>query len=120
MKRYINREHQKWYNEGESITLRLDNGSVFSGIPTAEQLEAWGFEEWEPEPAPEPTAEELERQEWEDRLREIEEELRGMDYLTSKYVDGEDMSQYGDWQGRRKALRQEYRDIEAILATMES
>lgn len=116
MKRYINKQSQEWHNEGISMTRRLEDGSVFSGIPTAEQLEAWGFEEWTPTPAPEPTEEEQEREEWRQRLREIEEELRGMDYLTSKYVDGEDMSQYGDWQGRRKALRQEYRDIEAILA----
>ncbi len=39
-------------------------------------------------------------------------ELASMDYLTSKYVDGEDMTEYGDWQARRKALREEYRQLE--------
>lgn len=119
MKRYVNRETGQWYQEGESMTRRLDDGSVFSGVPSAEQLEAWGFEEWTPEPAPELSEDEQEREEWRNRLREIEEELRSMDYLTSKFIDGEDMSQYGDWQGRRKALRQEYREIEELLATTE-
>lgn len=115
MKRYINKKTEKWYNEGESITLTLENGSVFSGIPTEEQLREWGFEEWTPTPAPEPTEEELERQRLQNRLIEIEEELKSMDYLTSKYIDGEDMTQYGDWQSVRRQLRQEYREIEDSL-----
>ena len=40
-------------------------------------------------------------------------ELKSMDYLTSKYIDGEDMSEYGDWQGRRRSLREEYRLLES-------
>lgn len=115
MKQYINKETEKWYSKGESITIRQEDGSVFSGIPTEQQLLAWGFEEYVPEPVPEPTEEEQERQQLQERLREIEQELQSMDYLTSKYIDGEDMSEYGDWQGRRKQLRQEYRDIEALL-----
>lgn len=116
--RYLNRQTEELYNEGDTLTRRLDNGSVFSGVPSAEQLEAWGFEEWTPTPAPAPSAEELERQQWQERLQEIEQELKGMDYLTSKYIDGEDMSQYGDWQGRRRQLRQEYREIEEILSEL--
>lgn len=118
MKRYNNKETQEWYTEGDVITRQVNASTVFSGVPSEEQLREWGFEEWTPTPAPEPTEEELERQQWQDRLREIEEELKGMDYLTSKYIDGEDMSQYGDWQAKRRALRQEYRDIEEILAAM--
>jgi hypothetical protein len=38
-----------------------------------------------------------------------------MDYLTSKYIDGEDMSEYGDWQAKRRALREEYRQLEEEL-----
>jgi len=68
MKRYVNKETQEWYQEENSITRRLNDGSVFSGIPTKEQLEAWGFEEWTPEPAPELTEEELEKQRLQDRL----------------------------------------------------
>lgn len=35
------------------MTRRVENG-VFSGIPSVEQLTAWGFEEWvEPAPTPE-------------------------------------------------------------------
>jgi hypothetical protein len=49
-------------------------------------------------------------------MAEIKEQLRDMDYLTSKYIDGEDMSEYGDWQQERKALREEYRMLEEDLA----
>lgn len=49
------------------------------------------------------------------RMSEIKSELSSLDYLTSKYVDGEDMTEYGDWQGHRKALREEYRQLEEQL-----
>lgn len=115
MKRYVNKQTEQWYNEGESITLRLEDGSVFSGMPSEELLTELGYEQWEPTPAPELSDEEQVREEYRERLRAIEEELRGMDYLTSKFVDGEDMTQYGDWQAQRRALREEYRQIEELL-----
>lgn len=115
IKMYINKKTQEQYQEGESITITLDDGSVFSGIPTAAQLEACGFEEWTPEPVPEISENEQKRQELIQRQWEIENQLYKMDYLTSKYIDGEDMSQYGDWQNIRKQLRQEYREIESQL-----
>lgn len=53
MKRYYNSTTKEWYNEGQSMTRRVDNG-VFTGIPSAEQLYEWGFREWvEPAPTPE-------------------------------------------------------------------
>ena len=53
MKRYYNHTTKEWYTEGQSLTRKIDNG-VFSGIPSVEQLESWGFEEWvEPTPTPE-------------------------------------------------------------------
>lgn len=108
MKRYYNATTHEWYTEGSTMTKRVDNG-VFSGIPSVEQLTAWGFEEWvEPAPTPHEPTEEVKRQ----RMSQIQEELSSMDYLTSKYIDGEDMSEYGDWQGKRKALREEYRKLE--------
>lgn len=109
-KRYYNSETKEWYTEGSTMTKRVDNG-VFSGIPSVEQLTQWGFEEWV-EPAPiEPTKEDKLRR----RMSEIQNELASMDYLTSKYIDGEDMTEYGDWQGHRKALREEYRQLEEQL-----
>lgn len=53
MKRYYNSTTQEWYNEGDNITRKIDNG-VFTGIPSVEQLTAWGFVEWIA-PAPTPT-----------------------------------------------------------------
>ena len=53
MKRYYNPTTKEWYTEGNSITKNISNG-VFSGIPSVEQLESWGFEEYiEPTPTPE-------------------------------------------------------------------
>lgn len=52
MKRYYNATTQEWYNEGQSLTRRVENG-IFSGIPCEEQLRQWGFVEYE-EPVPTP------------------------------------------------------------------
>lgn len=52
MKRYYNATTKEWYNEGQPMTHKLNNG-VFSGIPSVEQLTEWGFKEWfEPTPTP--------------------------------------------------------------------
>lgn len=58
---YVNRETDTWYYGG-SITI-MQNGMLFSGIPTIQQLTDWGFVEYipptppEPEPEPEPSDE---------------------------------------------------------------
>lgn len=90
---------------GGAITRRLDNGAVVTGTPTPEMLAEWGFTLYTP-PIPQV---DVRKQ----RMDEILAELDSMDYLTSKYIDGEDMSEYGDWQGKRKALREEYRQLES-------
>ena len=53
MKKYYNETTHEWYNEGTTITRQLSNGVLFTGIPSYEQLTAWGFREWV-EPAPTP------------------------------------------------------------------
>ena len=55
--RYYNSTTDKWYNEGESMTLRIDAHTLFSGVPTAEQLADWGYEPYT-EPVHVPTLEE--------------------------------------------------------------
>ena len=45
MKRYYNSTTSEWYTEGNSMT-RTINGTMFIGIPTAEQLSQFGFTEW--------------------------------------------------------------------------
>lgn len=53
MKKYYNSTENKWYTEGERITVK-GSGMLFSGVPSEEQLAEWGYEEWhEPEPTPE-------------------------------------------------------------------
>lgn len=53
MKRYYNSTTKEWYTEGQSVTKYIE-GSLFSGIPSVEQLTEWGYEEWvEPTPTPE-------------------------------------------------------------------
>ena len=54
MTTYYNKKTGEYYYEGRSITRRLDDGRIFAGMPTSQQLAEWGFEEWvEPTP-PEP------------------------------------------------------------------
>lgn len=102
MKRYRNKTTGEIYIEGRTLTWQIDESTLWSGIPTEEQLAKWGFEEIV---IPRPTEREI-------RMRQIKAELASMDYLTSKYIDGEDMTEYGDWQSKRKALREEYRRLE--------
>ena len=104
MKKYRNKTTREIYIEGRTLTWQIDESTLWSGIPTEEQLAEWGFEEII---IPQPTEREI-------RMRQIKAQLASMDYLTSKYIDGEDMTEYGDWQGKRKALREEYRELEQI------
>ena len=57
------------YYYGGSMTRMLDNGSLFSGVPTAEQLAEWGYEEVT---TPEPTAEELLQQAKDNKIAELD------------------------------------------------
>ena len=111
---YINKQTGKRYSGG-SITISKD-GMLFSGVPSKEQLKEWGYEEYVPPTPPEPTEEELKLR----RMREIERELRSMDYLTSKELDGEDMTKYneqyvGGYKQHRRELRAEYNVLEEQL-----
>ena len=86
MKRYYNPTTREWYTEGQSMTHRVDNG-VFSGIPSVEQLEQWGYEEWiEPTPTP---AQLLERAKAE-KIAELE-AYDQSDAVNSFSVNGQDM-----------------------------
>jgi hypothetical protein len=56
--RYYNKKENKWYNDGESMTYHIDDNTLFSGVPTHEQLLEWGYEPYE-EPIHVPTLEEV-------------------------------------------------------------
>lgn len=56
MTTYYNEKTGEYYYEGRSITRRLDDGRIFAGVPTEQQLAEWGFEPYEP-PVPERTLE---------------------------------------------------------------
>lgn len=56
MTTYYNATTDEYYYEGRSMTRRLDDGRIFAGVPTAEQLAEWGFEPYTP-PVPERTLE---------------------------------------------------------------
>lgn len=112
---YYNEEVRMFYYDGGSMTRRLEDGSVWSGVPTAEQLTEWGYRPMnENENENENTEEELRAQ----RMQEILQELAATDYLSLKAFEGEDMSEHEGWKERRAALRQEYRELEADTATM--
>ena len=111
MTTYYNKKTGEYYYQGRSITRRLDDGSIFAGVPTEEQLAECGFEEWvEPTP-PEPTEQELKQL----RMSEILMELANTDYLALKAFEGEDMSEHPGWKEHRSALREEYRQLESNL-----
>jgi hypothetical protein len=97
MKRYYNSNTGEWYYEGTSITKNISNG-VFSGIPSVEQLESWGFELYV-EPAP--THEELLERSRQEKLSALEafdssEEVNGFDVS----INGEDMTLWIDRETR--------------------
>lgn len=103
----------KDYYYGGSMTRRLDNGTLFSGVPSKEQLKEWGYEEVE-EPEPyQPTEEDLKEQ----RMAEIQSLLQQTDYIVLKKAEGIDISEYDEryqptflqW---RQALRDEYNQLE--------
>ena len=111
MTTYYNKKTAEYYYEGRSITRRLDDGRIFAGVPTEQQLAEWGFEECvEPIP-PEPTDQELKQL----RMSEILMELANTDYLALKAFEGEDMSEHPGWKEHRSALREEYRQLELNL-----
>ena len=86
MKRYYNPTTKEWYTEGNSITKNISNG-VFSGIPSVEQLESWGFEEWV---EPTPTPEELLARAKASKIAELE-AYDASDAINSFSVDGKQM-----------------------------
>lgn len=54
---YINNTTHKHYYGG-AMTMTLQDGSLWSGVPTSEQLESWGYEIYIPpyhEPSPDDT-----------------------------------------------------------------
>lgn len=53
---YYNEKTGEYYYEGSSMTRRLDDGRIFAGVPTEQQLAEWGFEPYVP-PVPERTLE---------------------------------------------------------------
>ena len=85
MKRYYNSTTKEWYTEGQSVTKYI-NGSLFSGIPSVEQLESWGFEEYI---EPTPTPEELLARAKADKIAELE--AYDANEVNSFSVNGKDM-----------------------------
>jgi len=113
--KYINTQGHLY--TGGAMTKKVGN-TVFTGIPTSEQLQAWGYEEV-PAPADhEPTEEDLRRQ----RLADIQARLADTDYIILKKAEGRDISEYndatlhpeygGDILAWRQALREEYNELE--------
>lgn len=98
---YYNKKTDEYYYEGRSITRRLDDGRIFAGVPTSEQLSEWGFE---PYTLPQPKVDTREQ-----RMQEILAELAETDYLALKAFEGEDMTEHPEWKEHRAALRAEYR-----------
>lgn len=110
---YRNKKLGATWNIGDT-RLERENMLTLYGEITEEMAETYGYEK-EEIPDYHPTEEETKKQDLVARMTEIKSELTALDYLTSKEADGEDMSEYGDYRTRRKALRSEYRELESKL-----
>lgn len=113
---YIHTETGDRYYEGRSMTTYHD-GVLFSGIPSAEQLEHWGYTVYVPPTLPEPTQEEIAEQQRQERMEEILTLLRDTDYIILKKAEGIDISEYdakyvGGFLSWRQSLRDEYNELE--------
>jgi hypothetical protein len=114
---YINtKTSDKYY--GGCMTVYHD-GVLFTGIPSVEQLEQWGYMLEVPMAAPEPTEEEIAEQQRQQRMDEIQGLLASTDYIVLKKAEGIDISEYneqydGDFLSWRQGLRDEYNKLEGL------
>ena len=95
---------------------RREGNSVFTGIPTKQQLTEWGYTEVAPPEPYTPTEEDIKRQ----RMDEIRQQLSDTDYIIIKKAEGIDISEYneryeGDFLAWRQRLRNEYNQLEESL-----
>ena len=114
---YYNKSLDKWWLEGQG-TLERENDLPLYGTITVKDALKFGYKAKEYEVAvviPAETEEEKAHAAILTRMTEIRQTLNEMDYLTSKEIDGEDMSEYGDYKEERKTLRTEYRELETKL-----
>jgi len=110
MEAYYNKNLDKWWN-GETTLYRENSEALYGDITESDATAAGYVKMTKPEPVIQPPTE---QENTRIRMASIEKELESMDYLTSKELDGEDMTEYGDYKGKRKSLRAEYRDLEEI------
>lgn len=111
MEAYYNKNIDKWWN-GEPTMEREDLEPLYGKITEDDAISAGYVKMTKPDPIIQaPTEQDNARI----RMSEIEKELEAMDYLTSKELDGEDMTEYGDYKNKRKSLREEYRTLENIV-----
>ena len=104
MKKYKNKNGEI-YN-GKSIVV--DDRRIIN--PTEKMLLEAGYEPYEEQVMNyEPTEEDKRQQ----RMAEIQAELAATDYIALKAFEGEDMTEHEGWKEKRKALREEYRRLEA-------
>lgn len=114
---YYNKSLDKWWLEGQGTLEREDDLPLYGTITVKDALK-FGYKAKEYEVTvviPAETEEEKAHAAILARMAEIRQTLDEMDYLTSKEIDGEDMSEYGDYKEERKALRTEYRELETKL-----
>ena len=86
MKKYYNDQTNKWYYEGNTITMS-NEGILFSGVPSEEQLLSWGYEEWVD---PEPSEEELLERAKQNKIAELE-AYDQSDAVNSFTINGQSM-----------------------------
>ena len=101
------------------MTIVYD-GVLFTGIPSEEQLKAWGYTLYVPPTPPEPTQKEIAEQQRQQRMDEIQGLLASTDYIVLKKAEGIDISEYdakyvGGFLAWRQSLRDEFNELESEL-----
>ena len=97
MKRYYNAATHEYYTEGKCMTRKLSPNHIWSGKPTPEQLQEWGYEEIS-EPVIEnvpytPTYEELVDQ----KIRERYTFSNEFAILRQRFSKPEEFAEYNDF-----------------------
>ena len=93
--------------------IQMPDGTWISN-PSAKQISDAGWEEYVP-PVYVPTEEDTIQME----IEQLKQELANTDYIAIKAFEGEDMSKYGDWKGRRHSIRERINELEKFIHPQE-
>lgn len=109
---------KRYYKENNGVKEWFSGAIVKEGMqiinPTPEMLSEDGWIEYVP-PVSTHSEEDVIRLE----VEQLKQELTDTDYIAIKAFEGEDVSKYGDWKGRRHAIRERINELEQSIHPQE-